>query len=100
MLVGHLYEPSKLGCLLSEAEEVDRCRLWSNRGSAHGETARLSEPLGDDIEMESRLGVFGPPIRESKFLSYAWEELSNDLCSSCRSLFSLRKSRSVADVSS
>lgn len=60
---------SKEGCLLSE--DVERCLVWSGRFSRLGDTDELSMAPGDGYEIESRFGVFGPPILESRFLSYA-----------------------------
>lgn len=45
--------------------------------------------------MDSRLGVLGPPILESRFRSYAWDELSRDLCSRGRSPCSLQSEMST-----
>jgi hypothetical protein len=54
------------------SEHVERCCCWSTFVSAPGDTA-----AGESVppETESLFGVLGPPIFESRFLSYALDEL-------------------------
>jgi hypothetical protein len=78
-------------------DDVERCLAGFSApdSAAPGDTApEVSGPP----ETESLFGVFGPPILESRFLSYAWDEVLSDLCSSCRSLCNLWDGLSVLAI--